>query len=98
MWKRLGIFVLKYRLPLLLLLTFITAVMGFFASKVKLSYEFAKAIPTNNIKYKEYKAFRDKFGDDGNVLVVGIKSDNIFELKNFNEYNTHHSTKYFTNC
>ena len=60
--------------------------MGFFASKVKLSYEFARAIPTDNPKYKEYKEFREKFGDDGNVLVVGVQSDSLFELKNFKAY------------
>jgi predicted RND superfamily exporter protein len=60
--------------------------MGFFASKVKLSYEFARAIPTDNPKYKEYKNFREKFGDDGNVLVVGVKSDKIFEINTFKAY------------
>ena len=86
MWKRLGIFVIAYRLPLLIALFAVTAVMGFFASKVKLSYEFAKAIPTDNPKYQEYKLFREKFGDDGNVLVVGIKSDHLFELNTFKAY------------
>src|SRR6187431_3263010 len=86
MWKRLGIFVINYRLPLLITLFAVTGVMGYFASKVKLSYEFARAIPTDNPKYKEYKDFRAKFGDDGNVLVVGVQTDKLFELNNFNAY------------
>ena len=86
MWKRLGSFVIHYRLPLLIALFAVTAVMGFFASKVKLSYEFAKAIPVDNPKYKEYKDFRAKFGDDGNVLVVGVQSDQLFELATFKAY------------
>ena len=86
MWKRLGIFVISYRLPLLIALFIVTLVMGFFASKVKLSYEFAKAIPTDNPKYKEYRDFREKFGDDGNVLVVGVQSNQLFELENFKAY------------
>ncbi|MEP7107689.1 MAG: MMPL family transporter [Ferruginibacter sp.] len=86
MWKRLGSFVIYYRLPLLITLFGVTGVMGFYASKVKLSYEYAKAIPTDNPKYKEYKNFREKFGDDGNVLVVGIQSDKIFELNTFKAY------------
>ncbi len=86
MWKRLGTFVINYRLPLLVALLIVTIIMGFFASKVKLSYEFARAIPTDNPKYKEYKEFREKFGDDGNVLVVGVQSDSLFELKNFKAY------------
>ncbi|MBC7889923.1 MAG: MMPL family transporter [Ferruginibacter sp.] len=86
MWKRLGILVIKYRLPLLILLFAVTCTMAYFAAKVKLSYEFARAIPTDNPKYKEYKDFREKFGDDGNVLVVGVKTDGIFQLNNFKAY------------
>ena len=86
MWQRLGKLVLKYRGPLLILLLLITAVMGFYASKVKMSYEFSKAIPTDNPKYLEYISFKQKFGDDGNLLVTGIQTDSLFTLKNFNDY------------
>lgn len=86
MWPRLARFVLKYRLALLIGLFAATAVMGYFASKVKLSYEFAKAIPTDNPKYKDYMAFRQKFGDDGNVLVIAVQSEHFFDLKNFKAY------------
>src|SRR5688572_17182412 len=86
MWKNLGLFVLRFRLPLLILLALVTGVMAFFASKVSLSYEFAKAIPVDNPKYQDYKAFREKFGDDGNVLVIGIQSPQLFELSLFKEY------------
>lgn len=86
MWKRLGEFVLKFRTLLLILLLAITALMGYYAGQVKLSYEFAKAIPTDNPKYKEYIAFKEKFGDDGNLLVAGIQTDKLFELSTFNAY------------
>ena len=86
MWQRLGKLVLKYRGPLLVLLLLITAVMGFYSSKVKMSYEFSKAIPTDNAKYLEYVSFKQKFGDDGNMLVTGIQTDSLFTLTYFNAY------------
>ncbi|MBK8785728.1 MAG: MMPL family transporter [Chitinophagaceae bacterium] len=86
MWQRLGKLVLRFRGPLLILLLLITAVMGFYASKVKMSYEFSKAIPTDNAKYLEYVSFKQKFGDDGNMLVTGIQTDSLFTLKYFNAY------------
>ena len=86
MWQRLGKFVLQYRLPLLITLFVITGIMGYFANKVTLSYEFAKAIPSDNPKYRDYVAFRQKFGDDGNLLVVGVQTDKIFELNTFKSY------------
>jgi uncharacterized protein len=86
MWQRLGNFVIRYRLPLLILLFASTALMGYFGSKVKLSYEFAKAIPKDNPIYLDYVKFREIFGDDGSTLVVGIQTDKLFELSNFKNY------------
>jgi hypothetical protein len=86
MWSRLANFVLQFRLPLLLLLLVITAVMGFYARQVSLSYEFSKAIPVDNPKYKDYLAFRQKFGDDGNVIVIGVQPKNFFDWGYFNAY------------
>lgn len=84
MWYSLGKFILKFRLPLLILLFAATAVMAFFASKVQLSYEFSRAIPTDNPKLKEYEAFKARFGEDGNLIVIGIKTDKFYNLQSFN--------------
>ncbi len=86
MWQRLAKFVLKNRLILLLALLVTTAVMAFFASKIKMSYEFSKAIPVDNSKYQDYLSFKQKFGDDGNVLVIGVKSKDFFKIKNFRAF------------
>jgi uncharacterized protein len=86
MWQSLAKFVIKNRIAALLFLLITTIVLGYFASKVKLGYEFAKAVPTDNIKYKDYIAFKEKFGDDGNVLVMGVTTTNFFEIKNFIAY------------
>lgn len=63
---------------MLIALAVFTAIMVWFALKVELSYEFGKAIPEDNIKYKEYLSFKDKFGDDGNTVVLGVQSKNYF--------------------
>lgn len=86
MWRRLAKFVLKNRLLLLILLLVTTAVMAFFAVKIKLSYEFAKAIPVDNPKYRDYLSFKEKFGDDGNVLVIGVQTGQFFDLNNFTAF------------
>lgn len=86
MWQRLGQFILKYRIPLLALLIGSTVFMGIHASRVQLSYDFARAIPINNQKYKDYQEFRSKFGEDGNLMVIGIQTDKLFEEKTFNAY------------
>ena len=86
MWKALGESILKYKAILFWLLLVATAFMAWHASKVKLSYEFSRAIPTDNPKYKAYQEFRQKFGDDGNLLVVGVQTTDIFQQAIFNDY------------
>ena len=88
MWHSLAAFILKQRFSLLALLLAITVYMGFEASKVTLSYDFTSAIPTNNPKYQEYKNFLNKFGEDGNVMVVGVQTDSFFNPSFFRSYNT----------
>lgn len=55
---------------------------------MQLSYDFSRAIPINNPKYKDYQEFRKKFGEDGNLLVLGIQTDQLFREKIFNAYAT----------
>ncbi len=92
MWQKIGELVLRYRLPLLIILFAVTGVMGYYASKVKMSYEFAKSIPIDNPKYKEYLAFKQKFGEDGNLLAIGFQTDKLFTPEQFNRLAKFHDT------
>ncbi|MDP1811020.1 MAG: MMPL family transporter [Sediminibacterium sp.] len=85
MWYKAGKFILQQRLFLLILLVAATTFMGWEASKVQLSYDFTRALPTDNPKYREYQAFLKKFGGDGNTMVIGIESDSLFTVPFFNE-------------
>jgi uncharacterized protein len=87
MWHYVGKWIYKFRFILTAILVLATIFMAYKAKDVKLGYEFTRAIPTDNAKYKIYQAFRKKFGEDGNLMVVGIKTDSLFTLKNFNAYN-----------
>jgi len=86
MWRKTGKFILAYRWPLLLLLAVSTALMGYWASKVELSYEFSRAIPVNHPANLTYQSFKQKYGQDGNLLVIGIQNDKLFSQDMFNKY------------
>ncbi|MFM2137804.1 MAG: hypothetical protein RJA57_111 [Bacteroidota bacterium] len=86
MWHSLGKFILKYRIILLVLLAAVTGFMGWQASRVQLSYDFSRAIPIDHPKYKAYQEFRKKFGEDGNLLVIGIQTRDFFRAGTFNAY------------
>lgn len=86
MWYRLAKIIIKYRVLLLILLLVLTSVMGFYATQLQMSYEFSKAVPDDNPKYLEYQAFRNKFGDDGNAMVIGIEAKNFYSIDIFNPF------------
>lgn len=86
MWAKFATFVLRYRVWCLVFVGLFTAVMGYFASMAQLSYNMAKIIPITDPDYVEYLNFKDKFGEDGNVLVIGVKNKDLFELEFFNAW------------
>jgi predicted RND superfamily exporter protein len=94
MWYRLGKYILKNRLAALLFLLAATGVMGFYASKIKLSYDFTKAVPTDNPKFIEFRDFSKRFGADGNTMVIGVQTEHFFHQDFFNAFaELHHSLK-----
>ncbi len=86
MWHKLAASVLKFRLGLLIIVGAITAFMAYKAKDVELTYSFAKVIPVDNPKYIDYLRFKEKFGEDGNVLVLGVLPKNLFDYKFFNSW------------
>lgn len=84
MWYRLGQLILQYRFSLLMALILATGIMTYYATQVKLSYEFTRAIPTDNPKYQDYQSFLKQFGGDGNMLVVGFDTDSFYQQTYFN--------------
>jgi uncharacterized protein len=86
MWLTIAKLILRNRFALLLSLFFLTLFMGYEAARVQLSYEFAKVLPLDDPDYLEYLEFTGKFGEDGNVLVIGIEDPNIFRLDHYRDW------------
>jgi len=86
MWSKFPHIVLKYRLILILLLLAFTAFMGYQARDVKLAFNFNTAVPETDENYQYFQSFKEKFGEDGNVLVIGAKDSSLYELEHFLTY------------
>jgi len=84
MWQWLGKSILRYRIQLILATIALTAVLGYQGSKVQLSYDFSRAIPTDHPKYLAYLDFKKTFGEDGNLLTIGFITDSYFSTEHFN--------------
>ena len=64
----------------------LTVFMGYEASKMELSYEFAKILPDNDSTFMQYQAFKKKFGEDGNVMVMGFADKDLFKFEKFRDW------------
>jgi predicted RND superfamily exporter protein len=79
-------FILKRRILLIVILSIFTAFMGYHALKVQLSYEYTTLLSDNNQEKIEYDRFKQLFGEDGSIYVIGVKNPKMFELEQFNEW------------
>jgi hypothetical protein len=86
MWARLSLWIIKYRFALLLITFVVTVFMAYKAKKVELTYDFVKVIPEQDQDYIYFKKFRQTFGEDDNILVVGFEDTTIFGLDKFKKF------------
>ena len=86
MWKYLANKILRNKLAFIIALLALTAFMAYEATKIQLSYEFAKVMPATDPAYIEYEKFKKLFGEDGSVMVIGLKDDHFFTLDKFNDW------------
>ncbi|MFM1933079.1 MAG: Membrane transport protein mmpL8, partial [Bacteroidota bacterium] len=86
MWTTIASFVLRNRLPILILVGLLTIFMGWKAKDVRMSYKFGGLLPENDSTYIDYKHFLESFSEDGNVIVVGVGDDGLYSLENFNAW------------
>lgn len=86
MWTRLAHSILKFRLPLLIILVILTAFFGYQARKVEWSFDLAKTVPDTDPDMVYFQEFKKLFGEDGNILAIGINDSAIYELENFRRF------------
>jgi predicted RND superfamily exporter protein len=85
-WGKLASFFLRNRGLIIFVFAFLTVFLAYFATKVSISYEFAKLLPDDDSTLITYKNFKEKFGEDGAVMVMGVEDKSFFQLEKFNDW------------
>jgi uncharacterized protein len=67
MWNSLASIIIKYRLLFIVLIGLVTAFMGYHMTKITMSYDFARTVPPDDADLLYFNAFKQKFGEDGNI-------------------------------
>lgn len=86
MWNTLGSFSLRNRFWVLIVLGLLTLFFGFFATKVQMTYDFVKMVPQDDVDYLDYVKFKETFGEDGSIVVIGTRHPDVFKLNFFNDW------------
>ncbi len=85
-WQFASYCILKYRRSFLLFLAIIICFLLYFATKIKVSNELPKILPKSDSRFQLYESFKNTFGEDGSVLVLGIESQKMKELKLYTKW------------
>ena len=83
MWLKVSGIILRNKILLLSILLVITAFLGYHARKVEMSYEYASLLPKKDQAYKDYQQFVEVFGEEGNLIIIGIRDSAFFQLNKF---------------
>ena len=86
MWNKIATYIIRYRIMWVVLVLVSTIFMAYEASKIELSYQFARILPSNDPVEKEYQDFRKLFGEDGSVMVIGWQDPQLFEVNKFSDW------------
>jgi len=100
-WAAIARIILKNRILILILIAVVTIGLAGQFKHMRFTYTEANLLPDDHAVNKEYFNFLDKFGDEGNLVIIGIQDDSFFTPKKFNAWNnlgrTLNTHKHITN-
>jgi len=86
MWTALAHTVIKFRLPLIILIGLITIFMGYKAQDIQWSFDFAKIVPGTDPDMVYFEEFKEMFGEDGNIMAIALEDSALYQPENFRRY------------
>ncbi|MFH6993177.1 RND family transporter [Flavobacterium sp. FlaQc-48] len=86
-WEKLARIILKNRILILVILSALTIFLGYQWKNLAMTYTEANLLPKDHIVNKQYQQFLDKFGEEGNLVVIGFQDPKFFTPKNYAAWN-----------
>lgn len=86
-WEKLARIILKNRIIILVILSALTIFLGYQWKNLSMTYTEANLLPKNHIVNRQYQQFLDKFGEEGNLVVIGFQDPKFFTPKNYAAWN-----------
>ena len=86
MWQTVARIILRNRIAFLIAIGLLTVAAGYLASNVKIRYDFASLLPSQDTTLVSYNKFKQQFGEDGDVLIIGIEQEDLFKQDIYNAW------------
>ena len=86
-WEFIARLILTYRITILVIIVAITIFLGLQWKNLSMTYTEANLLPKKHIVNRQYDDFLTKFGEEGNLIVIGFKDPNFFTPKAFAAWN-----------
>lgn len=86
-WEKISQIILNNRILIILLLVSITYFFTTHWDKIRFTYTEANLLPETHKENIKYKKFTDKFGEEGNLVVISVKDSTLFTVENLNAWN-----------
>lgn len=86
-WDALARLILRNRVAILVLIIFFTGLMVSQWNKMRFTYTEANLLPDDHFVNLEYNNFVKIFGEEGNLIVIGVKDSSFFSIDNLNAWN-----------
>ena len=86
-WNALARLILRNRVAILVLIGLFTALMVSQWGKMRFSYTEANLLPDDHFVNLDYNRFLEIFGEEGNLIVLGVKDSRLFSVENLNAWN-----------
>ncbi|MDJ1496433.1 efflux RND transporter permease subunit [Cytophagaceae bacterium DM2B3-1] len=83
MWTSIAKFIIKNRTLLIIFLVISTAFMGYQMRNLEMSYDYTAVVPVNDPEMVYFRDFKKTFGEDANIIAIGLQDSALYELKNF---------------
>lgn len=82
-WETIARIILRNRITILAIIVALTAWMAMQWKHMRFSYTEANLLPKDHPVNSDYEAFLKVFGEEGNLIVLGIQDEKFWEVKNF---------------
>lgn len=86
MWDKIADYILKYRIPNLIIVSILLVFLGMKMFGLKMGHNIASTLPDNDSTMVVYRQFLEKYGQDGRSIFIGMKDENLFTLDHFLDY------------